>query len=363
MKILEKYRECVLHIKTLATEFLKQSEQFSCLPFLGLTLFPVLISGCSPSRHDIDGGQETTTPCFIRLDTDGKSASDISSLDFFVFNDDDDARLDAYQRNEEIDGAWTEVSSRHGDKIINVVANSARDRYGWSEINSRKTLERMCADLEDERRSHPLMSGSEKVSSPENGMTSIRLYPLASEIVLRSLKCDFSGKPYKGALLEDIRVYLTDINAVCPIWAEEPVMPQRVVNCGGFSETDASLFTERDLIIQDFRAAVGEKSVNTDIRLRCFPNNSITDTPGSPFTCLVIEGRIGEETWYWPIEVNRGEEDGNGTGVERNRIYTYDVVIKGKGSPSADIPVSKNEVGTSIKVKEWKHMEEYSVSF
>ena len=285
------------------------------------------------------------------------------TLDFLVFNDDRDARIDAYQRNIEPTSDLVEVSSRSGAKLIYVIGNLQKEMFTWAEISSARAAESLCASLEDERMAYPVMSGKGKNGSPEEGITDITLTPLASEVILRSLRCDFKGKPYEDSTLEDIRIYLTNVNAECHIWAEGIVMPKRIINTGGYCETDMEDFREKELIMQELSSPVGDKKIRTDVCLRCFPSNSLTSSPGTPFTCLVIEGRIDGETWYWPIEVNRESGKSDHTGIGRNLRYIHDVVITCKGSQSADIPVKRNEIEINASVSEWNEMDEYSVRF
>ena len=85
---------------------------------------------------------------------------------------------------------------------------------------------------------------------------------------------------------------------------------------------------------------------------------------------VVIEGKIQDETWYWPIDINRdsgpGEEGGGpgeGVGIERNRRYIFDVTIRGKGTKDPDMPVTSMMAETILKVQTWKEKEEYYVGF
>ena len=86
----------------------------------------------------------------------------------------------------------------------------------------------------------------------------------------------------------------------------------------------------------------------------------------------MIEGKIQGETWYWPIDINRGwvgSEGGPGVGsgvcpgVESNRRYVFDVTIRGKGTKDPDTPVTAAMAETVLKAQTWKEKEEYFVGF
>lgn len=342
------------------------------LPVLGyyalLVTLPALLPGCAKPGPDKDTAFTEAEDATVKVSVLKTSVNEIGDLDVFVFNDDALQRLDCYQRFSAVSGSVElDIASRSGDKNVTVCANPQRTKEEWKGVNSRESLSGVAAELEKEKRDMPLMTGETRLTAGtgRNAAAQIRLERLASEVVLRSIGCDFSGKPYAGEKLADIKVYLTNVNASCRIMSEGGIAPERIVNAGGLCQDDMERFPDKSMIVQDIRKEIGKTAVRTDVTLMCYPNCGTEDSPGSPFTRLVIEGRIGNDIWYWPININRSD-DGSGTkagGIERNCRYVYDLMIRRKGSSDPDTPVSEGTVGINLEIKEWDTKEEYGVRF
>ncbi len=342
--------------------------------FLGLTLLstlPAILYGCKPGADLRDEG---CGPIMTKVSA-GAVILETGTLDIFVFRDDRMQRLDSYQRVEDA-GDWDgTVVSGSGDRVITIVANSGRQREDWYRINSRAYLYETFVRLEDERVDGFCMSAEISVKGGIEGRTAkgnlaeeraaggsqAELRPYVSEIVLNSLSCDFSGKPYSGEKLTDARVYLTNVNAECSLLSDGDSGPMRIINARCLCQDDIEAFAEPELICRDISEDIGVQRITTDIRLWCYQNCAKEETIGTPFTRLVIEGKISGQTFYWPITINR--DDGDEQGIWRNRRYVYDIRITRKGSLSPDIPVSVQDIQITQKVLQWKEKEEYTVSF
>ena len=207
------------------------------------------------------------------------------------------------------------------------------------------------------------MSGSctFKAGSTLKEQPKISLRRVSGEIHLRSLCCDFSGRAYEGEKLSDVQVYLTNVSASGMIW-DETGCGSRFINQGRLVMEDVSRFNDRSLIWQRIDGEVGNTKTDTDIRLRCYPNIVPEESPGSPYTRLVIQGVLDGEVWYWPIDINRGN-DSPEEGIRRNHIYTYDIVLTRKGSADPDTAIKTGVASITMEVDKWEDKEEYSVTF
>lgn len=345
------------------------SRHLIILPVLGyalLLIFPALLLGCNApeilQEATFTGtGHEEPVKVAVRSESKGH----IESMDIFVFNNDILQRLDCYQRFGEMSEGIISVASRKGAKKVAVCANSGRERNEWKGINSLEALHRTVADLENEQRGRLLMSAEADIM-PGNGTghaTPIYLKKLAAEIVLQSISCDFSGKPYEGEKLENVKIYLTNVNASCKIMSSGTTSPERIINAGGLNLLDMEKFADRELVMHILDHDVGPRAHKEDISLICYPNCGTEEGPGTPFTRLVIEGQVGKETWYWPIDINRSSDDNGGNGVERNCQYIYDINIRRKGSSDPDIPAKAEDLDIKFEIREWDRKQEYDVQF
>lgn len=363
-RLIENCRESIFtHNSHTSFNYLKSSRFISSQSVLGktlLTLLPALSWGCS-AEESMSSATSADERIALKI-TRGYSDSQMNSLDIFVFKDEAIKSLDCYQRVERPENWEGDVSSSSGDRIINICANSQLERDEWPWIRSQDALKKITVSLELESRMSPFMSGEVKVSATKGKPhhTDIIMRPAASEIHLRSLCCDFTGKPYSGEKLTDIKVYLTNINAECGMLSDGEILPTRLINVGRLCEEDLELFADPGLVYQEISGTVGKSPVRPDIRLWCYPSNAADESPGTPYSRLVIEGKISGSTYYWPININR-EDDGGG--ISRNRRYTFDVRITRKGSTDPDIPVDADNMEITFNSEPWEEKEEYQVRF
>ena len=312
-----------------------------------LHLIPAVLCGCSDAEHPAD--EEIRREIGIALT---KSQDVKGPLDIFVFKDDRMQRLDCYLRLEDFSMWRGGVVTGSGDRIISFVTGIKKSKEDWTGITSRAALEKITANLEDESRDAAIMSG-------ETTGSIVELTPLTSQICLERLSCDFTGKPYSDNCISDVKVYLTNINASCGILASGEISPTRILNQGRLSEKDLSGFKDKSLVYHRVTDPVEKYGRWTPIDFLCSPNNAPEEGPGTPFTRLVIEGKVDGMTFYWPVDINR---DG-GQGIERGRRYTFDITITGKGVSDPDTPVSSEYIDINFKIKEWEEKEDCAILF
>lgn len=334
---------------------------WSVLGIIFLNILPAMTYGCSPA----------TVP-----DTACRTASTISitksphtameTLDIFVFRDDEARLLDCYQRVDQPEKWDGRIMSSAGNRIIHICANSRTGKGEWPLIRSMHSLEKISFNLEDESRENPVMTGEAKIPAsgpdfmyPGLPYTEIPMSPLTCEIVLRSLICDFKGRPYDGERITDAKVYLTNVNATRRLYSAEGSMPERIINAGFLNRYDLARFRDSSLIIKHIDKSIGKDGIQEDIRLYCYPNMAEEDSPGTPVTRMVIEGKVSGKTYYWPIDISRGL----GNGISGGKSYIFDVRITRKGTTDPDIPVRTEEVNITFEEESWIEKEGYTVGF
>ncbi len=334
---------------------------FSCsLPVLGfttiLTLLPAMLYGCTLPDHA--AGKEDMETAVRIMKGNGTLLSDAVCIDVLVFNDDRMQKLDTYQRFGMNACSSVKIGSTAGDKLVTAVINSRRDRYEWAGITVRQDMEDVLLNLEDETRECPAMSGECRIraGSPVN----LTVARLSSEIVLRSVSCDFRGKGYEGESIRNARVYLTNVNAEVPAFSESGYAPRRIINGGRLNPEDMKAFREPESMVRELPDDIGPEPARPDIRLRCYPNEAEEESPGTPFTRLVIEGEVGGITYYWPIEINR---DQGGSGIGRNSRYVFDIRIGRLGNTDPDTPIRPGDADITMNIQPWEEKEEYGVRF
>ena len=329
------------------------------LSYLLFLIFPALICGCTAPEL---AQTYPDAPESNRVKTIIKMNSQALCLDVFTFENDRMERLDSYQRiDKDLHGdKLCSIASRAGEKTVVIIANSHADKYEWIDINSRKALQKKTFDLEDEDPENLMLIGEYKTTAGK-AFQAI-LTPMTAEIVLRSIRCDFAGLPYEGENMTDVKVYLTNINASCGIWTGEETFPTRVINAGRLSEHDMAGFRHPEMVVQEIDSDIGAECIYPDIRLRAYPNSSPEESAGSPYTKLVVEGKIDGHTYYYPISINRGNEK-KGSGIRRNKRYIYDLTITRTGLEDPDGTIEDTEHKIIMEIKEWKEKDWYDIRF
>lgn len=314
-----------------------------------LVLLPALFS-CGMTDHEV----ETRISIMKDVDT--------GCLDIFTFNDDRMESLDSYQHIDKFSETDIGIRSQNGNKHVFICANGQRERQDWASVNSAFSLEGMQVDLRNERRESLCMTGETNIKAGISEVCEVGMRKIASEVRVRSLRCDFSGKSYEGEQLEGIRIYLTNVNCRCSITADGEVKPVEIANAGKADSADIEFFMEPDMVFQEIDGSIGKEGRILETSLLCYPNGSVSESPGTPYTRLVIEGRIEGETYWWTININRGPE-AEEPGIYRNRQYEFDICLTRKGSYDPDIVLETDAAEIKMNIRSWTEKEEYQVTY
>ncbi len=336
---------------------------------ISIFCIPAFNTGCS-SGTDVPEEQCRYTVILgtSAAEGDGRypaNSQEICHTDIFIFNDDALRRLDSYQRIE--GGGPVKAASRRGDKIMVIIANSPLSKTEWRHVNSYEGFMEEMSFLETEIAEYPVMSAVLHISAGSGETYRADLERLVSEVRINSIRTDFSGRGYDGEPLTDVKVYLTNVNASCRMLRHEDFRPEMLINPGFLDMAAISGFRDAGLVFREIDGDIGEDGVYPDISLYCYPNNGMEETAGSPFTALVVEGRIRGNTYWYPIVINRGDfgiaSGGDGTGIGRNCRYCYDITIHRAGTKSPDIPVCLEDVSVGCPVEPWNDKNNVTIQF
>ena len=323
-----------------------------------IIFLPALFSNCN-SMHGGESLLESTIPISLRS-PEPLSAND--NIDIFTFNDNRLMQLDSYQRISYNSTGTIKLRSQNGPKKIFAYRNAHTLRQDWYSLNSYWGLEDIRTELKDERSDMFTMSGESEAVAGSSNISKINMQPYVSEILLRSIRCDFTGKSYQGQKLRNVVVYLTNVNCSCPLIYDEPLNPSTFVNMGGLDDDIFREFKEPELIMRDINSTIGQDPIRTNISLYCYPNTCKEEGPGTPFTRLVIEGRLNGQTCWWPININR-KSDCKDPGIHRNCRYIYDLTLRTKGSVGPDDPIEIEDIDIEMNIESWNEKDNYSVEF
>ena len=327
-------------------------------------LAPVFCPGCSdpePSFAEV----AVTRSALLPVSAAGAEGSGIRCLDLFFFNDDRLQRLDAYQRIEGSAGTAATGASRSGKKILAVLGNSSYDRYEWADIRSLDALRKKRVRLQDEDPSFPLLTAMLPIETADGRRIQVQLKPFTARIEIRSLRCDFSGHPYAEAQVENVRLYLTNVNTAAPLLSDTLATPTEFINVGRLQVSDLEDFLHPEQVCVSLKDPVGRQMVHPGTTLYCYENTAAETGVGTPSTRLVIEGKLAGEICYWPIEIGRGawKPDGVQEGAAAGYGYRYDITLTRRGLPDPDGRLEPGDLDLSLTVSPWTEWPETVIPF
>lgn len=322
----------------------------ACFSFL---IIPAMFFNCSKPIDTFEDSNLENTTGFLKsnITEDYK----INSLDAFFFDSGLQGKLDCYQRIDN-PGKICSIASGSGPKTLLLIANSQRDKYEWADIKSLGSISEITLNLEEESIDAPVMTSILNTTAGEE--INLNLTPLRSEIMIRSIRCDFSGKPYSHESFTLRRAYLTYVNASCRVIPEQNSLPSRIINAGLMDEGHLKLFQDKEMIIKKFDQNIKTEPVYLECSLFCYANNSVEESIGTPFTKLVIEGNIGDDTYYYPIKLNS-----RSGGLCQGHRYIYDIVLTRAGATDPDGEIDESNITINMEVEEWRKKNTYKVGF
>ena len=264
----------------------------------------------------------------------------IRRMDLFVFDDDGIGALDAYTRSFSYSPSAIEIRSAEGPKRVVAIANHPLPDGFVTSVGHYEDLKKIVADLTEDDPSCPVMSGEARFTAGAERSCSVTLEPVLSAVEIHSLTCKMEGA-WAGMSLERVKVYLTGVSCRADLLRTEGFLPTETLNNGGLSEHDMARLPYSGMVYRflgNGRPSGGRTSYGT-ASLYCYPDEAEEETPGSPFTRLVVEGTLDGTVCYYAFPINRsgGEE-----GIGRNRRYVFDLTLTRPGteSPDVDAPIT-----------------------
>ena len=284
------------------------------------------------------------------------------TLDIFTFDTEGAGYLDSYQHLDSSFGPEIELRSQNGVRHVFICLNGQRSVYDWAVVNSMQSLDDIYIELKDERRGALCATGEGTIRAGSGAEYPVEMRCMASEIVLNSIRCDFKGKSYEGQPVTDPAVYLTNVNCRCSLTSDGNIIPSGIMNAGKADPEEIALMAEPDMVYQKMPGDIGTTRTVTGMSFICYPNGGSGEGPGTPFTRLVIEGKIDGETYWWPVEINRGG-NADRPGIHRNTRYIFDINLTRKGSSDPDTVLDTDAAEVKMSIKPWEEKGEQDVAF
>ncbi|MCQ2154283.1 MAG: hypothetical protein MJY55_00495 [Bacteroidales bacterium] len=313
---------------------------------LFLTAILPFATACRPQATSL---QSSTLACTTSISLYCKgvaSVAEYDSVDVFVYENDGTGRLDTYQKLP-LNGPVLQIQSRAGNKTAVLVAGADNGFFDYNDILYLEGLGTVTRNLADEDPERPLRSAVINVTAGPSGEHSASLTPLLAEVTVRSLRTDFSARPYKDAVLENARAYLINVSGICPILWQGDFNPREIYNYGKEDSEGCRNLPHPEILRDDGVSG---------IPMYCYPCRGGNGGLGTCTTRLVIEGTIEGVTYYYPINV------GNGT-VEPGHRYIYDLTITRTGTLDPDVPAESSMIDVMMEAVPWEEYENEEILY
>lgn len=319
------------------------------LLFYLLVSSPALLPGCT--SYDYSPGDGTSrsaahnmslvyavgsVPVLKKI----RLSRDVNTLDVFVYDSDSPMRLDTWEHFDDYDDMSVWIHCGSGDKLICFVANTDCSHWLLTQVQTADAIRQMELSLRDEDPYSPAMTGWVQLNADKEE-EDVVLEPLMARITLNSLSCDFTGKPYEGAPLENVSIYLTNVSASAPLMHSEGFAATDFLNSGRLSDSDIASMHYPAMLRHTLPHPLGPEGMVGPLEFFCYPNETALEMPGMAFTKLVVQGDIQGKTCYYPISIN---QQGYGYscgphGISRNVHYSVNLHLTRMGSDDPETPV------------------------
>lgn len=304
-----------------------------------LSIVPAFVFSCISPEESVPDRKQTQ----IYITKAEKTT--LEGLDLFFFYPEEPMKLDSYQHFGGADARFGLLhgGSTEGERRVAAVANLPEGALPPDGVLSFRNLSSQLSRFGDENPASPVMTGAAPVVAGSDPRCEVRLRPLLVRIGVHTLCCDFHGRPYEDALLEDVRIYLTYVKASAPLFDEKS--GEGWINEGGLSESDLSRLAHPETVFREIKGPVGETVLKSDINLFCYPNGTSEEDLANRWTRLVIEGKLEGETCYYPVVLGP---------VEAGTEHIFDFVITRRGTSGPDIPADSRMIRIRSRLVPWQ---------
>ena len=252
-----------------------------------------------------------------------------STLEVYLFNADTLRRLDSYRLAETGTEALDALSGG-GEKLIVALSGTvppAEPPRSWYALGER--VQR----LADENPARPVMSATARFTAGDSRAVVLQLRPLSGRITLRSVRCDFSGKPYEGAVLRKVRAYLINVSDEVALPGDGEPVPRSWMQVGALNSAELARMAHPELLAAEL-PDIGSSAVLPGLSFWAYPNAPQRESLGHPFTRLVLEGELEGRRCYYPVNV----------AVRRDTELVLDLVITRPGTDDPDTPADSDVI-------------------
>jgi hypothetical protein len=268
------------------------------------------------------------------------------ALDLFFFDTLGVQALDSYQQilnpqpGEPVYGL-----SSSGPKRLVALSGKAGVTDPWLWVNNYGNLCKHTFSLDEESVTSPLVSGESVLEDGASRQAFLTLEPMLAAIRIRSVSCDFSGRPYARHPFLNDKLFLSYAGSECRPLGPGGGGAVSWLNPGDVDSAAVLRLPVPEMVLQEGCGPVGPQGQLIERNFYCYPH---------PDTRMVLEGYVDTVHCYYPIPLPQ---------LESGRCLELDITLRRLGSPDPDTPVTSGMVVLRTAVLPWEKWNPYSVSF
>ena len=282
----------------------------------------------------------------------------LCTLDLFVFRteegQDDYGVLEFYKRltaGECIGEINISSELTVGKKKVVAIGNSKL--MNWSNLTNLTEMGKLVASLQSESAKNYTMCKIQDYTVNKSETINFALERLISRVVVTGIRTKFEGTPYEGCGLNDVKIFLMNVQGKKYFLNRDAVNLQ-VLNNGRLVLDDVNLCAMYGILYESLATNIYDSGYNNKHYFYCYSNPITTEDETNKFTRLVIQGTINGITYYYPIVLKN---------LQENCSYSCDVTIMKPGSTDPSEDVSAISLNSVITVSNWQTGTPYSVVF
>lgn len=329
---------------------------------LFIAMGAVAAMACSCTKEDVKSDEipmqegqlhiSLVNDAATRATGDGHTAvaddNNINTLEVFIFRVNeggaDDGIIDAYKRftaEEMKTMSGLTIKTVTGKKMVYVVTNSHKS--DWSDGMTRSSFEQQMAYLQNEDVKNFIMIAGKEVTVHLESTISMTLSRMVSRVKLNSVNVSFAGTPYEGDALQNVKAYLTNVQAQ-KLLIDGSGSNLKVLNSKKYVAEDMAGLTMQGMLYDELAESISGTTHSTPHYFYCYENNISEETETDRFTKLVIEGTLNGVTYYYPVPIKD---------LKRNSCYSIDVKIYRPGSLDPEKAVEVGTLDLRLNIQTW----------
>jgi len=277
-------------------------------------------------------------------ETDGEKK--VNSLQVYVF-DKAGSHLESYGKAS---AASLTLSVTVGDKLVAALVNSA----DITDVTSLAALKAKTVSLGDNKATSFIMFGTQSAAVAGASTVTVKVSRLVARVTISKITNSLSAPQYASTPISITGIYLVNAGAVTNLGSTYALTANDYQNKMKKDASSAAL-----LNLTPSASVAHGGSYSTESRLYCCPNPATTDSSSSTwsarYTRLVVETKIGDTIYYYPITI-KGPIQAN---------YSYEIpelTITRLGSASPDTPIQIGDATFTVTVNPWTVSTQESVT-